>query len=560
MTIRQFIFLFLLVIGAISVLNAQDSGDALSVSSGRIRVGGNDIVLLDGIAINGTPYYVSIAADDTGRWHVTNLDPVDSAATLPRELFLDLALLSVAEDAVLTIEHVYLDGAFYSGTVRFNEELSEVVAYSFVPSAPPDPATHPILRELARIYELDGDEVQGAAEDAASAQAREPVVDDVPIDRPEEAPVEIAEGDLDVAAAPVESGDADAGTALTGASVGSGDAAAADAVASGDSALATDTIERFDAMLRDIQARLGRIEARFADVAAAEARILARIDAVEMEGQRAVSALLSAIAERDEIVLARIDAAAASVVDALPAAVEATADEPGAAATPAADPAPAESAPARRETALAADSVDDLSPTMAIARARSTMTALRSLPLDAGTGVAGQWRLERDGSITQTDPTARYAKWRLDYQQDGEPRLYRLLTRALDDGWAGVGFHLSVAEVQRPRGYGHGESILVWLTRDEAFYGTDVTYLEVYVSSDDVTMDRVAQAQIVPELAETVALEVLFDPGAGFITLAANGVEYLRYRLAVPQGQTMEVALRALGRASFEDIEVRSFR
>lgn len=204
-------------------------------------------------------------------------------------------------------------------------------------------------------------------------------------------------------------------------------------------------------------------------------------------------------------------------------------------------------------------SVDDVAPTLSLARARAQMSSVETLDLSAGSAVSGtgEWHASDGRRVTQTDADARFAKLLLPYRQDSRPRLYRMLTRASGDGWAGVGLHLSVTDVELPAGYGHGRSLLVWLTRDVQVYGRETTFLEVYISYDDVTMNRVAQSALDSDLSETTALEVLMDPGAGMLTVAVDGVEQFRYRIHLPQGAGLELALRALGRGEFSDLEVR---
>ena len=202
--------------------------------------------------------------------------------------------------------------------------------------------------------------------------------------------------------------------------------------------------------------------------------------------------------------------------------------------------------------------VRDYAPTMALTLARATMSSLTAVALDGGSAVGGSWNVDGTTRVVQADPEAYFAKYTLSYNQDSRPRLFRMLMRSLDSGWAGVGLHLSVAGVLQPTGYGHGRSVLIWLTRDEATYGTDETFLEVYVSHDDVNMNRVAQARIDTDLSDPNAVETLFDPGSNMLTIAVDGTEYLRYRMDLARGSSVELALRSLGRGEFRDLEVRT--
>lgn len=195
--------------------------------------------------------------------------------------------------------------------------------------------------------------------------------------------------------------------------------------------------------------------------------------------------------------------------------------------------------------------------TLTLPEARILMTRLQTVDLRESQPVEGEWETTTE-TARQTDSTARFAKLRIPYEQDGRPRLYRFVGKALDRGWAGLGLHFSIEGVERPRGYGHGQSFLIWLTRDESVYGTDDTFLEIYRSYDDVDMNRVSQSRARGTLGEDHVVEVLFDPGSGFVTVAVNGIEHVRYRLEYPGGASVELAFRALNQAEFRHLEVRT--
>jgi hypothetical protein len=168
----------------------------------------------------------------------------------------------------------------------------------------------------------------------------------------------------------------------------------------------------------------------------------------------------------------------------------------------------------------------------------------------------GDWRLSGRTAV-QTDPEQYFAKLMLPAPQRTRPTLYRFSARSLDDGWVGLGLHLFVEETGK-RGYGLGRSLLVWFTRDPEVYRNRLTYLQVYRSDDDVNMARVADAVIEEPIAEELDIEILFEPGNNYITIAVNGRDKLRYRtwFGIDDGTT--VALRTLGRAEFRNLSVRT--
>jgi hypothetical protein len=277
--------------------------------------------------------------------------------------------------------------------------------------------------------------------------------------------------------------------------------------------------------------------------------ILARLDRYAEEGARRLDALESRIEELSRDVESAVADGTRAVSLLLDSVASASVTPSAAPATPAAPAAPPAPTP---------DLGDDRAPTMAIHRARAEFSVLERPDMSNGQPLNGEWRVAAGReTIAQLDDAARYAKLRLSYEQDSRPRLYRLVTRAPGDGWAGTGLHFSITDVERPMGYGHGRSVLVWLTRDAAVYGTDATFLELYVSNNDVDMNRVVQVPLESGLEDDHALEVLFDPGAALITVAVNGVEHVRYRLPRPAVVSVELALRALGRVDFSELEVR---
>lgn len=210
----------------------------------------------------------------------------------------------------------------------------------------------------------------------------------------------------------------------------------------------------------------------------------------------------------------------------------------------------------RDSAPVAGPSPIEVGPTVALQSARTRFTEHRGIDFRTGFGVTGDWRGGAT-TITQRNPNAFYAKLRFNETQDSRPRLYRVVMQALDSGWAGGGLHLHVNHVQRPRGYAHGQSMLVWVTRDPNRYGNHSTYIEIYHSWDDINMARVSIARVDAPLSQALAVEALFDPVTGYLTVAINGVERVRYRHEVPQGSSVEIALRALGRMRFDDLELR---
>jgi hypothetical protein len=86
----------------------------------------------------------------------------------------------------------------------------------------------------------------------------------------------------------------------------------------------------------------------------------------------------------------------------------------------------------------------------------------------------------------------------------------------------------------------------VWLTRDEAYYRTKKAYVQLYQSSDDVTMIQLASANIGMDLTQPVNAEVQYHKDTKMIEVYVNGEMVLMQEVdAIPSGDSM--AARTLG-------------
>lgn len=503
-----------------------------------IHVAGHDLLMIEGVQIGGRVMRVYLAGSQDGTWQVTSLEPMEDGL-LPRNLVLDAARLSVDETGALRIEDVFLDKRFFAGTIRFNESYEQVTSYEFQATPPPRVTDNPLVAQLAEVYGI-GSEENGEgpqpAPDADAGPGAESETESEPETEPESAPAPESVGETETEIEPEPAPSAEP---------------AGDATSPAPQPVTAPTAAVIE---RAVSRILNRVDA----VQAAGAQ---RIDALESTLERRAAALelrMDALEGRGSAIVTRLDALderGAEIATRL-AAIEADARAAGELLDRVAR-APAGSPPA---VASGDAAVDTLAPTLSLARARAAFSQSQLLDPAEGRVVRGTWRFPEAGRTLQDDPAERFGKLELRYAQDSRPVLYRMIGRARDSGWAGLGLHIAVNAVERPAGYGHGRSILVWLTRDAEVYGTDATFLEVYVSYDDVTMNRVAQAAVDSRLADPHALELLFDPAAGILTAAVNGVEYLRYRLNVPQGASMELALRGLGRVELSDVEARTRR
>ncbi len=169
----------------------------------------------------------------------------------------------------------------------------------------------------------------------------------------------------------------------------------------------------------------------------------------------------------------------------------------------------------------------------------------------------GAWRIA-DGVATQTDASQFFSRLTFALVQSPKPTLYSFDVKAGPKGWVGAGLHFFAEGVRKPRGYGEGKSLLVWLTRDAKMRGDNETYLQIYRSDDDVNMERVLDAEIKEGVAAWNHLDLLYEPGAEFVVIAVNGTVRAAYRTFFGIGSGVAISLRTLGEGvAFRNLEVR---
>jgi hypothetical protein len=169
----------------------------------------------------------------------------------------------------------------------------------------------------------------------------------------------------------------------------------------------------------------------------------------------------------------------------------------------------------------------------------------------------GSWTL--DGSVLyQTDPGQYFSRLSIPLAQTAKPTLYSFETKTGLKGWAGTGLHFFANDVKKPRGYGEGKSLLVWLTRDEKVRGGTATWLQIYRSDDDVAMERVLDAKLQEPLTDWLRVDILYDPLAEFVVIAVGGQVKAAYRTFFGIGAGMSLSFRTLGAGvAFRNFEVR---
>ena len=175
---------------------------------------------------------------------------------------------------------------------------------------------------------------------------------------------------------------------------------------------------------------------------------------------------------------------------------------------------------------------------------------------DSAVPVVGQWTIA-GGLAMQTDPDAFFAKLATPLVQDTGTFSYSFSAKsdARGRGWAGVGFHAFTPKSYTQKGFGSGDSLCVWLTRDPVHYAKDVTRLQLYRSTDDWNMDLLNEVPVTESIYDLNRFEVTVDPVAGTVSVSMNGTERLVAKGILDFRKGIYVVFRSLDRAEFSDFK-----
>mgnify|MGYP006293204183 FL=1 len=172
-----------------------------------------------------------------------------------------------------------------------------------------------------------------------------------------------------------------------------------------------------------------------------------------------------------------------------------------------------------------------------------------------GRATLGSWR---SGSrLRQTDSEQRFAKYVFRAPQRGNEYTYTFSGRSNQSGWVGLGVHMLASGAQTSRGYGYGDSYLIWLTRDPDTQ-TDSTFVQLYQSFNDVRMVQIASAAIPFDVADGVEVAVHVNRREQQMRVFVDGRYAFTYPFESRVAGGSEVVLRALGNVQFDDLVVRS--
>jgi hypothetical protein len=219
------------------------------------------------------------------------------------------------------------------------------------------------------------------------------------------------------------------------------------------------------------------------------------------------------------------------------------------------------------ESAVEAAPAPDLVPGPAIALAPEVVPEAAPAPVWSTVGegfvpvarATGTWDV-KGAVIRQLDANQFFAKLGSHLTGTGEPLRLSVSARSLGTGWVGLGLHVLVSGKGTHRGYGEGDSWLVWLTRDPVHFAKNPVRLQVYHSVDDVKMDLVSEVPVNAIMKDWNQLEVTLDPAAHTVAARVNGGDALTVAVTGPWAPGPSIVLRALDRAEFKDFLVEAKR
>ncbi len=182
--------------------------------------------------------------------------------------------------------------------------------------------------------------------------------------------------------------------------------------------------------------------------------------------------------------------------------------------------------------------------------------AARVSTADAMSGM-GSWDVSRTRA-RQTNAGQKFAKFIVNARQANNEYVYSFTGKGSSSGWSGYGFHFLASGSKSAKGYGYGDSYLVWVTRDPDNLQTDKTFIQLYRSYNDVRMVQLANQAIDKSISDNLDIEVYVNRGKGQIMVSVEGSIALIYNENALMASGNEIVLRALGTAEFRNARLKT--
>jgi len=166
----------------------------------------------------------------------------------------------------------------------------------------------------------------------------------------------------------------------------------------------------------------------------------------------------------------------------------------------------------------------------------------------------GTWIL-KGMTLRQTDPEIYFAKLMIPVEQEMVPMRFAFTARSTGRRWVGVGMHVFVSKTKTYKGYGNGDSLLVWFTYDKVHYKADRTRMQLYRSYSDTRMYLLAEAPVDADIFAFNRIEIDVDPVGGKVEVRLNDAEALRVEGVLGLGRSDATILRTIDTAEFTDFQ-----
>ncbi len=164
----------------------------------------------------------------------------------------------------------------------------------------------------------------------------------------------------------------------------------------------------------------------------------------------------------------------------------------------------------------------------------------------------GSWQVAGE-KARQDDNQQLFAKLVLPAIQRDRITKYSFSAKSTGRGWTGLGLHIYRDRSATHRGYGAGNSILVWVTYDPKNTGDTSTRLQMYRSYSDTYMELIKSTVIPESIFESNAYEIIFNNVNDGITVMVNGANRMEADGLDGLTEGAFVVFRTLDTADFED-------
>ena len=156
------LFVALLFVLAVGPVHGQlDAGAAddlteLGFDDAQISVAGSAAFYIRSVSVDGSYYSFRVEADDSGVWRIVEAVP-EEENTVPREVFLDLAVVTPLDATTLEVDGIVYNGDVLQGTLSLTDDAALTLAGTFSSSRLPAESLERVsgLRDILFVEERE---------------------------------------------------------------------------------------------------------------------------------------------------------------------------------------------------------------------------------------------------------------------------------------------------------------------------------------------------------------------------------------------------------------------